>query len=353
MEIEELVMLSVKQNASDLHLCSKQIARWRCNGVLMEIPDTTPPPQQLLTNWLSEAQQAALVQQGQIDFALTLSSGIRLRANAFRQCGGVSLALRILPQQCPLLENLEPPGQLKELLQTDAGLLLVTGATGSGKSTTLAAMVGYINQHNQRHILTLEDPVEFQHRSAKSLIQQRQIGTDCCSFASGLRAALREDPDVLLIGELRDADSIRLALSAAETGHLVLATLHTRGAPQALERLADVFPAEEKNLVRSQLASSLLAVLAQKLMPSLDGNRVALYEFLINTPAVATLIREGKGHQLPGLLEISQQHGMQTFQQSLVQRIREGKIARQGQGNNGCPEWQSLNQQGMNRIMQL
>ena len=211
-------------------------------------------------------------------------------------------------------------------MSNDNGLILVTGATGSGKSTTLAAMIDEINRHQPRHILTLEDPIEFLHRSRRSLIQQREIGRDSHSFDTALRAALREDPDVILLGELRDVATIRLALTAAETGHLVLATLHTRSAPQAVERLVDVFPAEEKSYVRAQLAGSLQAVIAQKLMRRPGGGRVAIFEVLTATAAVSNLIREGKTHQLASVLQTGAQSGMQTFEQGLQQRIDAGVL---------------------------
>lgn len=243
---------------------------------------------------------------------------------------GISLALRLLPATCPKLYALDTPPALEQILACDSGLVLVTGATGSGKSTTLAAMVDYLNHRLAGHILTLEDPVEFVHQGAQCLIEQREIGQHCPSFADGLRAALREDPDVILIGELRDSETIRLALTAAETGHLVLATLHTRGAAQAVERLIDTFPAEEKAWVRSQLAGSLQAVLAQTLEADKQGGRVALFELLVNTPAVANLIREGKTHQLPGLMQTGQHAGMQTFSQSRQQRVAAGRLAEKG-----------------------
>ncbi|WP_213209575.1 PilT/PilU family type 4a pilus ATPase, partial [Escherichia coli] len=231
-----------------------------------------------------------------------------------------------LPSHCPQLEQLGAPTVLPELLKSENGLILVTGATGSGKSTTLAAMVGYLNQHADAHILTLEDPVEYLYASQRCLIQQREIGLHCMTFASGLRAALREDPDVILLGELRDSETIRLALTAAETGHLVLATLHTRGAAQAVERLVDSFPAQGKDPVRNQLAGSLRAVLSQKLEVDKQEGRVALFELLINTPAVGNLIREGKTHQLPHVIQTGQQVGMITFQQSYQHRVGEGRL---------------------------
>ncbi|MFS2220998.1 type IV pilus twitching motility protein PilT [Pantoea sp. B65] len=331
MDIEEIVALSVKHNAADLHLCSGHSPQWRCQGRLSAIPGQAEISagvlESLVTGWLDSKQRAYLASGGDVDFALTLASGTRLRASLFRQRHGLSLALRLIASQCPALETLGLPGIIPTLLQQPDGLLLITGATGSGKSTTLAAMIDRLNQQCDLHILTLEDPIEFIHGSKRSLIQQREIGLHCSSFQQGLRAALREDPDVILLGELRDSESIRLALTAAETGHLVLATLHTRGAAQAVERLVDVFPAAEKSLVRCQLAGSLKAVVAQRLVPGVGGGRVALFEVLVNTPAVANLIREGKSHQLPGLLQTGMQAGMRTFEQSLRERIAAGAVA--------------------------
>ncbi|CCP05956.1 Twitching motility protein [Erwinia amylovora MR1] len=329
MDIEDIVALSVKQNAGDLHLCSGHSPFWRCDGRLEVIADQPVVQNKWLENvaarWLSSAQHQELTLNGQVDFALTLGDGVRLRANLFRQRHGLSLALRLIASQCPPLASLHLPQITQSLLQVEEGLILITGATGSGKSTTLAALIDEINHRQRRHILTLEDPVEFLHHSAQSLIQQREKGQHFTRFDAGLRAALREDPDVILLGELRDAETIRLALTAAETGHLVLATLHTRGAPQAVDRLMDVFPGDEKNVVRSQLAGSLKAVIAQRLVAGVQG-RVALFEVLVNGPAVANLIREGKIHQLPGLMQTGSQQGMQTFEQSLAGRQKRGMV---------------------------
>lgn len=326
MNMEEIVALSVKHNVSDLHLCNAWPARWRIRGRIEIAPFTAPDVDALLLHWLSDQQQVQWQEKGQIDFAVALSDSRRLRASAFAHQQGASLALRLLPVVCPRLETLQTPDSVPELLHCENGLILVTGATGSGKSTTLAAMVEHLNQHVEGHILTLEDPIEYRYASQRCLIQQREIGVHCASFAAGLRAALREDPDVILLGELRDTETIRLALTAAETGHLVLATLHTRGAAQAVERLVDTFPAQEKEPVRHQLAGSLRAVLSQKLEEDKQGGRVALFELLINTAAVGNLIREGKTHQLPGVIQTGQQVGMQTFAQSLQLRQAQGRL---------------------------
>ncbi len=250
MNLNEIVALSVKHNAADLHLCSGHLPYWRRQGRLEAIadyPHITPEwMAQFIHQWLDNAQQQQLAHDGQLDFALSLPGGQRLRANLFRQRQGLSLALRTIASDIPTLESLRVPAIVPLLLEKQDGLILITGATGSGKSTTLAAIVDAINRQQARHIITLEDPIEFIHHSQHSLIQQRETGVHCTSFCQGLKAALREDPDVILLGELRDKETIRQALTAAETGHLVLATLHTRGAAQAVDRLVDVFPAEEK-----------------------------------------------------------------------------------------------------------
>ncbi|UNK28930.1 type IV pilus twitching motility protein PilT [Serratia plymuthica] len=330
MDIDEFVALSVKHNASDLHLCAGHQPMLRIDGELQPLEGaeilTQERMQQLCGTLLQPPQRQLLQQHGQLDLALTLAGDIRLRANFFLQSLGISIALRLIAGHCPTLAALASPAIVPALLRREDGLILVTGATGSGKSTTLAAMIDDINQHQRRHVITLEDPIEFMHRSRKSLIQQRELGRDSHSFDEALRAALREDPDVILLGELRDTTTIRLALTAAETGHLVLATLHTRSAPQAVDRLVDVFPAEEKPYVRAQLAASLQAVIAQKLLSRPGGGRVAIFEVLTATAAVSSMIREGKTHQLASVLQTGAQSGMQTFEQGLQQRIDAGLL---------------------------
>ncbi|EIC82513.1 type IV pilus twitching motility protein PilT [Serratia sp. M24T3] len=331
MDIDNFVELSVKQNASDLHLCAGHRPMLRVDGELVACQDSSLVEHQelkaLSERWLADAQQIDLLQQGQTDAAVTLVNGRRVRVNFFQQINGLSLAIRPLPNSCPSLEDLQTPSVLQHLSALEDGLILITGATGSGKSTTLAAMIGYLNQTRPRHIITLEDPIEFLHTSQRCLIQQRELGTHTPSFSQAIRAALREDPDVLLLGELRDSENIRLALTAAETGHLVLATLHARHAAQAVDRLVDVFSVDEKAYVRAQLAGSLRGILAQKLVPGQHGSRIGLYEMLTSTPAVCNLIREGKTHQLQDSLQTGADAGMQTFEQSRQQRINAGLLA--------------------------
>ena len=324
MDIEEIVSHSVKHNVSDLHLCPRQPMRWRRQGKLEICPETAPLPAELIDKWFTETQKDRLIQEGQVDFSRTMNSGIRLRGQAFCQQQGYALALRLLPAQCPDLSALGMPAAVLPLLQYVDGLILISGATGSGKSTSLAAMVGQLNQQRAGHIMLLEEPIEYLHQSGRGLIQQREVGRDCHSFASGLKAALRQDPDVIVLGELRDRDTLRQALAAAETGHLVLATLHARDAVQTIDRIVNTFPSSEKEWVRYQLAGSLRAVLAQQLQMTQTGGRIALYELLLNNSAVSHIIREGKTCQLPGILQTGQRTGMQSFEQSLASLLESG-----------------------------
>lgn len=268
------------------------------------------------------------VQHNNLDFAVTLPNLGRVRVNAFEQARGPALAVRLIAAHVPTLESLQAPSCVASWGLQRHGLVLITGPTGSGKSTLLAALLHHINTHRAAHILTLEDPIEFVHHSQQSLVHQREIGRDTPDFASGLRAGLREDPDVLLVGELRDSASIRLALSAAETGHLVLSTLHTNSAPMAIDRMVDAFPSHEREGVRALLSETLLAVLTQTLCPRISGQgRVAAHEIMVATPAVRNLLREGKVNQLYALLQTGQAVGMQTLDQSLLRLQQRQEIS--------------------------
>ncbi|PHM47700.1 type IV pilus twitching motility protein PilT [Xenorhabdus miraniensis] len=335
MNMEKLVALSVKHNASDLHLCIGQVPILRVNGVLYPQLQLEKIKPNALVAWseeiLSEIQKQQLQKHGHVDFVVEMPNKQRLRGNFFYQQSHLSLVLRLITDQCPTLEQLYAPDIIQRLtLQETSGLILVTGATGSGKSTTLSAMINALNGHGNKHIITLEDPIEFVHQSRNCLIQQRQVGKDVPDYHTALKGALRQDPDVILLGELRDKETIRLALTAAETGHLVLSTLHTRGAIQAIDRLVDVFPTEEKNWVCSQLSGSLKAVISQQLIPAREGGRVAIHEVLVVNQAVSHLVREGKNHQIATLMQTGAACGMQTYEQSRQQRKSLGLLADEG-----------------------
>ncbi|SFN90592.1 type IV pilus twitching motility protein PilT [Xenorhabdus japonica] len=332
MNMEKLVALSVKHNASDLHLCVGQVPVLRINGMLYPQIQLEEIQSDTLMAWgkeiLSDAQKQQLQQHGHVDFIVVMPDKQRLRANLFYQQSHLSLVLRLITDKCPTLEQLYAPDIIQHLiLQEMSGLILVTGATGSGKSTTLSAVINALNSQACKHIITLEDPIEFVHQSRNCLIQQRQIGKDVADYQTALKGVLRQDPDVILLGELRDKETIRLALTAAETGHLVLSTLHTRGAIQAIDRLVDVFFAEEKSWICSQLAGSLKAVISQQLLPAKDGGRVAIHEVLVINQAVSHLIREGKNHQIASLMQTGAACGMQTYEQSRQQRKSLGLLA--------------------------
>lgn len=324
MEFEEIVALSVKHNASDLHLCCGDFPWWRREGRLEPLPQAGRVSQGLFDlftrHWLSSSARQQLAESGQCELALTLHGVYRLRASLFRRQQGLSLALRILRDAIPTPQALGLPDALGPLMTRQHGLILVSGATGSGKTTSLAALVGEVNRQTARHIITLEDPVEYRHLSTCSLIQQREAGTDFISFSQGLRAALRQDPDIILLGELRDEETLRLALTAAETGHLILATLHTVSAAQSVERIIDSFSGPEQPRIQAQLAAGLVAVLCQRrdpqCTPLTDAASPVQFELLVNTPAVANVIREGKTHQLAGMIETGADAGMFSFRQS-------------------------------------
>jgi len=321
MDILELLALSFNKNASDLHISPGQPPILRINGDLLPIkelpildPETT---KNFIYSFFNEKQKQEFETTWEIDFAIELPHVSRFRVNAFHLANGIAAVFRVIPETVPTLDQLEMPAIFKEILDLPNGLILVTGPTGSGKSTTLAAMVDYINTKQSCHIITIEDPIEFSHKSKKSLVSQRQISRDTHNFASALRSALREDPDVILVGEMRDLKTIRLALTAAETGHLVMATLHTSSAPRAISRIVDVFPAAEKNIIKNMLSESLQAVICQTLVKKISGGRVPAFEIMIGTSAIRNLIREDKIAQMYSSIQTGSEFGMCTLDQYL------------------------------------
>ena len=327
MDIAELLARAVQRGASDLHLSAGQPPLLRIDGELlaMELPALSPAQALALAHSAMDDRQRQDYERGlEVDFAYELGGLGRFRVNAFRHSRGAGAVFRVIPPRLRSLESLAAPAVLRELLAQPQGLILVTGPTGSGKSTTLAAMVDQLNRSERGHILTIEDPIEFVHAPQRS---QREVHRDTHGFGEALRSALREDPDYILVGELRDLETIRLALTAAETGHLVFATLHTASAAKSVDRIVDVFPAAEKAMVRSMLSESLRAVIAQALLKRIGGGRVAAYEVLVATPAVRHLIREDKVAQIYSAIQTGQQHGMQTLDQSLLELVRRGWVA--------------------------
>lgn len=316
--------------ATDLHLAAGTPPRVRIDGKLLAIPEAAPLSVEMVSaivdGLLPPGEQELFRTQRQIDFAFGWADTARFRVNAFHQLDRPALALRLIPSQIPTPEELGLPAVVGSLVNKPHGLVLVTGPTGSGKSTTLAAMIGWINQHKPVHILTVEDPVEYVHPPRLALVNQREVGADALSFEDALRAALREDPDVVLVGEMRDLESIALTLTLAETGHLVFATLHTNDTAQTVDRIIDVFPPSQQDQVRTQLSMALQAVLAQRLIPRIGGGRVAAYEILLGTTAVTNLIREGKIRQLRNVLATGAREGMQVLEQHLGQLVQQGVI---------------------------
>ncbi|HHV56654.1 MAG TPA: type IV pilus twitching motility protein PilT [Firmicutes bacterium] len=326
----QLLELAAQKGASDIHLVTGEAPLLRVDGRLARtnLPVLTAEGfREWLTTLLPAGQLEELGKKGELDTAASTAS-LRLRLNIYRRLGGWAAAIRLLPQRVPTLEELGLPAGLTVLAEQRQGLLLVTGPTGSGKSTTLAACIEHLNRTRDLHIITIEDPVEYRHVNRRALINQREVGRDTESFASGLRAALRQDPDVILVGEMRDLTTIATALTAAETGHLVLSTLHTASAAQTVDRIIDVFPAHQQPQVRSQLAGVLAGIVAQRLLPRQTGSgRVAALEILVATPAVRNLIREGKTFQLPSVIQAGRQTGMQALEHSLTRLYQAGRVA--------------------------
>ncbi|GAB6932277.1 type IV pilus twitching motility protein PilT [Calditerricola satsumensis] len=327
--IRDLLILAHRRGASDLHVSVGIPPVLRITGELCPLDEPPLKPEEtesMAQELLNDEQARRFAERGELDFSYGIPGVSRFRVNVFRQRGCVAIAARTIPHGVPSLDELGLPPIARALAERPQGLFLVTGPTGSGKSTTLAAMVDYINTNFRRHIVTLEDPIEYLHAHKRSIVNQREVGQDTRTFLDGLRAALRQDPDVILIGEMRDLETIATALRAAETGHLVLATLHTVDAAQTVDRIIDVFPPAQQQQVRGQLANVLIGVFAQRLLPRADGRgRVAAVEVLVNTPAVANLIRQGKVHQIPSVMQTGGAMGMQTMEQA-VRRLLEQRV---------------------------
>lgn len=332
MTIQDLLRFTAEAGASDLHVSSGSHPMVRVNGRMkrLNLPVLTVEEMQgLLNSVMNEVQQEMFKKNLEIDFSTKLSNDVRFRVNAFHQINGIASAFRVIPNEIKPYEELHLPEVLKKLTQKEKGLVLVTGPTGSGKSTTLATMIDSINDNRACHIITVEDPIEFVHRSKNSLINQRELGHDTWSFTAALRSALREDPDVILVGEMRDLETVSLALTAAETGHLVFATLHTGSCTKSIDRIIDMFPKEQQQQVRSMLSESLEAVVAQTLLPTKDGKgRVPAVEIMIANAAVRNLIREEKTYQIPSVIQAGSKEGMQTRDQSLYNLVMNNLVER-------------------------
>ena len=331
MEIQQLLQLTVDKKASDLHLVVGTLPTLRVDGDLVRVPGEQPlspaDSEKLLKAVLSSEQLERLVVNREIDFSLSFTGGSRFRVNAYYQKGSIAAAFRLIPLKIPTIDELKLPSICHDFTNLRQGLVLVTGPTGHGKSTTLASIINEINHKRAVHILTIEDPVEFTFQPDQSLISQREMREDTHSWEVALRSAMREDPDVVLVGEMRDHETIASALTVAETGHLVLATLHTNSAAQTIDRIVDVFPEEQQGQVRLQLSSVLEAVFSQRLVKAVAGGRVAVYEILTASPAVRTAIRDGKTHQIDNIIQTSAEFGMMTLESTLATYVKQNIIS--------------------------
>ncbi|MGN4152053.1 type IV pilus twitching motility protein PilT [Burkholderia gladioli] len=330
MTIDALLSEAVSRNASDLHISAGVEPFIRVDGDIVGIGSAQPLPAEqvdaMLRSLMTEQQYDHFTLGHESDFSLEIVGGYRCRVNAYQQFRGAAVAFRLISPSVRTLEDLQCPDVIRKLVEQPKGLVLVTGQTGAGKSTTLAAIVDHLNRSRPFHILTIEDPVEVIHSGVRSIVNQREVGRHTLSFSAALRSALREDPDCILVGELRDRETIQLALTAAETGHLVLATLHTNSAPHTLDRVIDVFPAEEKAFARAMLAECLTAVVCQTLVKRVGGGRVAAWEVMVCVPAIRNLIREGKTAQIYSVMQTGSEYGMFTMQQCLSAMRKDGTI---------------------------
>ncbi len=330
MDVSDLLSFMVKNKASDLHLSAGLPPMIRVHGDMRKINLPSLSHEEthaMIYDIMSDAQRKQYEDTFECDFSFEIKGVSRFRVNAFKQNRGAGAVFRSIPSTVLTLEELNAPAVFKTIADQPRGIVLVTGPTGSGKSTTLAAMIDYLNEGTQSHILTIEDPIEFVHESKKSLVNQREVGPQTQSFKNALKSALREDPDIILVGELRDLETISLALTAAETGHLVFGTLHTSSAAKTIDRVIDVFPAAEKEMVRAMLSESLRAVISQSLLKKSNGTgRVAAHEIMIGTPAIRNLIRENKVAQMYSMIQTGTQFGMQTLDQCLLELVRTGQV---------------------------
>jgi twitching motility protein PilT len=331
LDLAELLLDVLARRASDLHVAAGSHPRVRVRGRLVELTDyprlMPADTREIVYSILTNDQRQRLETNWQLDFAYSIPGTARFRVNAYFQRAAIGAAFRLIPFEIQNIDSLGLPSVIHDLARKPRGFVLVTGPTGSGKSTTLAAMIDEINRSREEHIMTIEDPIEFLHSHQRCIVNQRELGSDAQTFSDALRAALRQDPDVILVGEMRDLETIHTALQAAETGHLVFATLHTQDAPQTIDRIIDVFPAEQQGQVRAQLSVALQGVVTQQLLPTADGSgRVAACEVLIPTPAVRNLIREGKTHQIYSVMQTGSQSGMQTMDAALAALVRQGTI---------------------------
>ncbi len=330
-KIEILLEQVIKRRASDLHLQVGLPPMLRINGTLSALPQSEPLKEdvveQLLFSLMDEDQKKILLRDKELDFSFAFGDLGRFRVNAFHERGNLATAMRLIPNEIPAIDQLGLPPIVAKFSDFPRGLVLITGPTGSGKSTTLAAMIEKINNERPAHIITVEDPIEYTHQSKKAAIVQREVHYDTYSFSSALRSTLREDPDVVLIGEMRDLETIAAAITIAETGHLVLATLHTNSASQSIDRMIDVFPPHQQPQVKAQIGNVLQAICSQRLIPNLQGGRSVAAEILIATPAVRNIIREGKNYQLDAVIQTGTQYGMQAMDKNLVELIQRGIIS--------------------------
>lgn len=330
--LEQLLRLTVEKKGSDLHIVVGMPPCIRIDGdiIKQDYPPMKPADvENMLMPIMSEKNKKDLQETLELDLAYSVPQCARFRGNVIVQRGTLAAVFRAIPFEVPTLDKLGLPADVRRLCTLPRGLILVTGPTGSGKSTTLAAMINHMNANFEYNMVTIEDPIEFLHSHKRSIVRQRELGGDTLSFNNALRTVLRHDPDVIMIGEMRDAESISIALTAAETGHLVLSTLHTQTAPLTIARIIDSFPSEQQNQVRNQLSNSLRAVISQQLLPRLGGGRVSAVEYMVDTPAIRNMIREGKDHQIYSTMQTAQKEGMQTMDQALLKLLREQKISRE------------------------